>query len=334
MLIDMTHYKRCLAGFTMLDCAVRARDNFYFVMLAEYDPSEPPPADVDRVTRVNVCFASKPMEERWRLVSFKGFDGLSGAVARYPAEQFVGVDRDGQVVSFGGGKKEHEKSIPAGPRGPRRGGVRKLQTIDGRVYASSGYRGLARREAHGQWISLCDNMDFVPVRGMPPNEFGFDDFSAFAANDIYCVGGKGDLWHRSGAGWTHIDFPTNQSLEAVCCAGDGSVYIGAASGSVWKGRRDEWRLIHRGHMALPFRDMVWYRDRVYCTSDYGLWEIVDDRVREAAVPDAIRVCSGNLDVADGVMLLAGIHGAAYLDGERWTPIFDTFTLTGLPPATQ
>ena len=103
---------------------------------------------------------------------------------------------------------------------------------------------------------------------------------------------------------------------------------------VWKGRRDEWRLIHRGHMALPFRDMVWYRDRVYCTSDYGLWEIVDDRVREAAVPDAIRVCSGNLDVADGVMLLAGIHGAAYLDGERWTPIFDTFTLTGLPPATQ
>lgn len=331
MLLDVDNYKRCIAGFAMTDCAVRTRNTFYFVMLADYVQDEPPPPDVDRITRVNVCFTSKPMDQRWRLISFKGFDGLIGTVSRLPAEQFVGVDRDGQVVSFGSGAKEHEKPIVGGPKGPRRGGMRKLRTIDGKVHASSGYRGLARREEHNRWVSLCDTLDFVPAEGSFSNEYGFDDFDAFDASDIYCVGGKGDVWHRNATGWTHIDFPTNQRLEAVCCAGDGSVYIGGASGSVWKGRHDEWRLIHRGHKVLPFQDMVWYQDRVYCTSDYGLWEIVDDRVREADVPDEVKVCSGNLDVADGVMLLAGVYGAAVLDGEQWTRIFDTFTFTAPPP---
>ncbi len=331
MLLDLANYKRNVEGFTLTDCAVRTRDTFYFVMLSEYDPSEPPPADVDRTTRVNVCFVQKPVDQRWRLVSFKGFDGLTATVSRQPSEQFVGVDRDGQVVSFGGGKKEHEQPIPTAPKGPKRGAIRKLRTIDGKVYASSGYRGLARREDHNRWVSLCDTMDFVPTRAVLPNEFGFDDFDAFDPNDIYCVGGKGDLWHRTEKGWVHLDFPSNQRLETVCCAGDGSVYIGGASGSVWKGRQDEWRQIHRGDMVLPFKDMVWYKDRVYCTSDYGLWEIVNNRVQEAAVPDEIRVCSGNLDVADGVMLLAGVHGAAYLEGETWTRIYDTMTFTAPPP---
>lgn len=333
MLLDDDNYKRCVAGFAMTDCVVRSRDTFYFVMLSEYDPDEPPPADVDRVTRVNVCFAGKPMDQRWRFVSFKGFEGLTGAVSRLPIEQFVGADRGGQVVSFGGGKKEHEKSVPGGAKGPLRGGLRKLRTIDGKVHASSGYRGLARREDHNRWISLCDTLDFVPAEGSFPNEYGFEDFDAFSADDVYCVGGKGDVWHRSVAGWTQIDFPSNQALDAVCCAGDGAVYIGGASGSVWKGRLDEWRLIHRGNMVLPFRDIVWYQDRVYCTSDYGLWEIVGDRLQEASVPDEIKVCSGNLDVADGVMLLAGVHGAAYLEGTRWTRLFDTFTFTAPPPNT-
>ena len=343
MLLDADNYKRCVAGFALTDCAVRSRDTFYFVMMAEYDQDEPPPPDVDRLTRVNVCFAGKPMDQRWRLISFKGFDGLMGTVARAsaggrspdaaqaPAEQFVGVDRDGQVVSFGGGKKEHERPIAAGPKGPRRGGVRKIRTIDGKVHASSGYRGLARREAHNQWVSLCDTLDFTPAKGALPNEYGFDDFDAFDANDLYAVGGKGDVWRFGPKGWLQLDFPTNQRLETVCCAGDGTVYVGGPSGSVWRGRDDEWHQVRRGDMVLSFRDMVWYRDRVYCTSDYGLWQIQGDRFSEADVPDEVKVCSGNLDVADGVMLLAGVHGAAVLEGESWTRIFDIFTFTGPPP---
>ncbi|HOV57944.1 MAG TPA: hypothetical protein PLN91_08710 [Rhodanobacteraceae bacterium] len=333
MLLDDENYKRCFSGFALTDCAVRGRDTFYFVTMAEYDPDEPPPPDVDRLTRVNICFAAKPMDQRWKLITFKGFDALKGAVARSPLEQFVGVDRDAQVVSFGSGKKDHEKTIPHGPKGPIRGGVRRVRTIDGKAHVSSGYRGLARRDGLNQWVSLCDTLVFKPSKAALPTEYGFEDFGAFDPDDIYCVGGEGDVWHRGAAGWTQLDFPTNQELTAVCCAGDGFVYIGAQSGSVWKGRDDTWRLIHRGDMTLPFRDMVWYGDRVYCTSDHGLWEIQGDRLREANVPDEIKVCSGNLDVGDGVMLLAGVYGAAYLEGDTWTRIYDTFTFTGLPPGT-
>lgn len=328
MLLDTANYERCFKGFSLTDCAVRSRDVFYFVVVSDYDTADIPPPDAERMSRVVVCFASKPIQDRWRLVTFTGFDGLMAAAAHHPAEQFVGVDRDAQVVSFGSGAKEHEQPIPGGPKGPRRGGVRKLREFGRLVYASTGYRGLARREAHNKWISLCDTLDFMPAPGSLPSEYGFDDFDMFAADDIYCVGGKGDVWHRGTRGWTQIDFPSNMSLESVCCAGDGYVYIGAQNGSVWKGRHDEWKLIYRGNMVLPFRDMVWYRDRVYCTSDYGLWEIVGDVVQEADIPDEIKVCSGNLSVADGVMLLAGLYGAAFLEGDKWTRLWDTFTFTG------
>lgn len=325
MLIDKANYKRCFSGFTLTGCAVRSREIFYFITLSEDDSDGP---DCDRLTRVNVCFAAKPMEERWRLITYRGMSRFQATVAPLPIVQLVGADLGGQVASFGSGTKAHESPIPCGPQGPIRGGVRRLRTIEGKVHVSSGYRGLARRDGISEWVSLCDKLEFVPTDG--PSVYGFEDFDAFSADDIYCAGGKGDVWHRSDKGWTQLDFPSKQGLSAVCCGGDGFVYIGGDGGSVWKGRNNDWRLIHSDNMTLPFNDMVWYLDRVYCTSDYGLWEIKGDRLSQASVPDDIKVCSGNLDVADGVMLLAGVYGAALLEGNVWKHIYDSFTFSGKP----
>jgi hypothetical protein len=334
MLLTTAAFQRCFQGFTIIDCVVRRRDIFYFVALDEYDTDDVPPADPDRQTRIVVYFGAEAPNERWAKATCRGLNGLVAGAALLPREQFVGVDADGQVLVMGSGTPcGMERSIPGSRNGPLRGGIRKLRTIDGRTYASTGYRGLGRREDKDSWTTLCDTLTFDPDPNTSSLEYGFDDFDAFDPGDIYCVGGSGDVWHFDGRAFRQIEFPTDGYLVSVCCAGDGFVYIGGEGGSVWKGRDDSWSLIHRGGMSLPFKDMVWFQDRVYCTSDYGLWEIEKGKLREAAVPDAVKICSGNLSVADEVMLLAGAFGAAYHDGSSWTPMFDTMTFTGPnPPA--
>ncbi|HEX5746720.1 MAG TPA: hypothetical protein VFZ09_10770 [Archangium sp.] len=323
MLINQSDYERCFGGFTIIDCAIRNRNIFYFVTLSDYDEDQRPPADEDRTTRVVVYFAERPANKRWTYVSYEGYAGMRAGASQRPNEKFIGIDRGRQVVTIGGGALEKEQDIPTGRRGPARGGIRKIRTIDGLLHVCTGYRGLARRDDRNQWTSLCTGLDFTPDPDVDSGEYGFDDFDAFDPNDFYCVGGKGDVWHFDGNAWERIEFPSNMVLETVCCAGDGWVYISGTGGNIWKGRRDNWKLIHRDQMALPFKDMVWFQDRVYCTSDYGLWEIVGDELRECDVPPQIKISSGNLAVADGVMLLAGAYGCSYYDGLTWKHILDT-----------
>ncbi|MCV4592615.1 hypothetical protein OFC51_26410, partial [Escherichia coli] len=62
----------------------------------------------------------------------------------------------------------------------------------------------------------------------------------FSENDIYAAGGKGDVWNFDGDEWRQIHFPSNMLIESICCGQDGYVYIGAQSGTVFKGRKDQW----------------------------------------------------------------------------------------------
>ncbi|KFE67601.1 hypothetical protein [Hyalangium minutum] len=323
MLIDKNDYEECLRGFTVTDCAVRSRTMFYLVAMSDPGSEGPPPPETELVTRVISYFAHKAPEERWGYSAFRGIDGLVAGSSQKPLSQFVGVDGSGQVVAIGSGFEDLEETIPSGRKGPLRGGVRKLRTIDGWLHLSSGYRGLGRRDERNQWSSLCAGLEFTPDPDEDSATYGFDDLDAFGPEDWYCVGGRGDVWRFSGKKWEHLEFPSNMRLHTVCCGGDGWVYVSGSSGHIWKGRRDEWRLIHSDHMVLPFKDMVWFQDRVYCTSDYGLWEIAGDELRESEVPPEIKICSGNLSVADGVMLLAGVYGASYHDGSGWKHLYNT-----------
>ena len=150
----------------------------------------------------------------------------------------------------------------------------------------------------------------------------FDDIDAFSANDVYAVGGNGCVWHYDGQAWRECAFPTNMRLYSVCCGGDGSVYVGAQSGTVFKGRGDQWKLISRGDFSLPFKDMVWHAGTLWCTSDYGLWSLQDGRIESVLATDEVLACAGHLAVGDGVMLLAGQSGVSFHDGEMWFNVFN------------
>ena len=312
-------YKKRFAGFGIRDCAVETRGVFYFVKLQDWDDSKPRPFEEEMETRLTrLEMHGGP---QWRTTKLDGFSGLMVCGQIFPEAACVGVDRGAQVCNKARGPLEIESNIPGGGgHGPSRGGVRRIKQVNGWLYGAGGFRSMFRRVDRNQWVE---------VGPLPPDsngQVGFDDFDAFSETDIYAAGGKGDVWHYDGKAWHAVPFPSNMWIESVCCGQDGYVYIGAQSGSVFRGRNNEWKLIHKGDLSLPFKDMVWFGDRVYATNDYGLWEIKDGVVAPSDAPIEITTCSGNLSVGDGVMLLAGHYGAALHDGTGWTRLFSIIEL--------
>ncbi|BEU72599.1 MULTISPECIES: hypothetical protein [Ralstonia solanacearum species complex] len=313
-LLDIDQYKKHFDGFGLRDCVVRSRDIFYFILFQDWPNDVPRPFDEELESRLVPLFRAK--EEKWSHSVLTGFSGLRGGATQHPKNQCVVIDLSGQVYVIGSGVDEIEQKIPGGlGKGPSRGAVTSLKQIDGWLYGCDNSRSLFKRADRNQWIEIG------PLPPTKKGRSGFDDFDAFSETDIYAAGGKGDVWHYDGKAWHPVPFPSNMWIESVCCGKDGYVYIGAQSGSVFQGRSNEWKLIHKGGLSLPFKDMVWFGDRVYATNDYGLWEIKDGSVKPSDAPIEITNCSGNLSVGDGVMLLAGHYGAALHDGTGWTRLF-------------
>lgn len=329
-MISQIDYDKCLKGFRIIDCVVRSRDIFYVTAQEEYqsvdEMDEGPFWRGDLQHRVVAYFARKEPEKQWSYQTYEGMEGLLAGAAKYPTECFIGIDRAGELAVLGSGINAMESPIPAGPKGPRRGSVRKAKSIEGRLHICTGNRGLARREGSGHWISLCSDLAVEDdIDSDAYFDQGFEDFDTFDAREFYCVGGKGDAWYSENGKWKRIALRTDAELLSVCCAGDGSVYIGCEDRTIWRGRRGEWQLFEKKRSffdTIPtFNDMVWFQDRVYCTSNYALWEIVDGDCGECPIPEEVKECCGNLSVADGIMLMAGENGIASYDGREWTVLY-------------
>ena len=318
-LLDVDQYKKHFDGFGLRDCVVRRRDIFYFILFQDWPHHKPRPFDEELESRLVPLFRAK--DEKWSHSVLTGFKSLRGGATQHPKHQCVVTDLSGQVYVIGSGVDEIEQKIPGGlGKGPRRGAVTSLKQIDGWLYGCDNSRSLFKRVDRNQWVEIG------PLPPMKKGQSGFNDFDAFSETDIYAAGGKGDVWHYDGKAWYAVPFPSNMWIKSVCCGQDGYVYIGAQSGSVFRGRNNEWKLIHKGDLSLPFKDMVWFGDRIYATNDYGLWEIKDGVVAPSDAPIEITNCSGNLSVGDGVMLLAGHYGAALHDGTGWTRLFSIIEL--------
>jgi hypothetical protein len=110
-------------------------------------------------------------------------------------------------------------------------------------------------------------------------------------------------------------------LSAVCCGGDGSVYI-AAGNVIYRGQGDRWEKLKTATLiSLPIKDLVWYDGELWATNDYGVWVLLENELVDANVPSTVKICAGNLAVQDGVLLVAGYGGAAFKFNGEWTEIF-------------
>jgi len=327
MWMTKSEYTKHISGYAIIGCAVRSSRVFYLlgrnIKQAE-KASAISEGNVDK--RVIPFFFGKPVDERWSAATLEGFERLVGSASKSPVEQMVVVDGMASVYAIGSGSKGIESSISEFIDKRNLGSISRVRTIDGYVYAVGSAHTVCRRLGKNDWESLNLNLPRQTRAEFDDEErsddMDFIDIAGFSQNDLYTIAGRGVVWHCDGKKWTQIPFPSNMYLHSVCCAGDGNVYIGAQSGTLFCGRENRWKMIHKGEYSLPFKDIVWHAGKVWCTSDYGLWTVDNGKLVAADVPDEIKVCAGHLSVADGVMLMAGHSGAAFHDGEKWQLIFN------------
>jgi hypothetical protein len=318
-----------LKDFSIIDASIRSKDYFYLVASHVYElddddddsANESSPQDAKllpkQAIRIIAYYPDKPKDKQWGYLTLKNIEFMKCASSSSPVSQFVGVDIEGAVFSVGGGKNaSFEQAIPEAKEGPLRGSVRQVVSIDGSVYVVQGNRGICKRLGENKWQTLCANLP-VSKSWQARDERGFNCAAGISESSIYAGGGHGDLWHYDGTVWRELSFPTNAIIESMCVDPTGKVYVGCQSGQVYVGNGDVWKKISNGNMTLPFKSMVWYQDKVWCTSDYGVWTISDEVVEKANIPDHIYVKAGCLSVGDGYLLIAGVNGAAYFDGTKW-----------------
>ncbi|HCT6969044.1 TPA: hypothetical protein OUJ01_001134 [Escherichia coli] len=304
------------------DYTVRNKDFFHFSVRNIKESRKASVIDENTVTKGEVgiyldgspddCISLQPLKNMGQL--------YIGSASYNSYDEVVCVDDEGYVYSRSCKYDSREKKIPFGIDGPLRNIITKIKNISGRLYIVGYNNSVGYRDGVNDWQSLCLNLpvfDYSKEKGRFGDEFKLRDIDGFSYDDLYVVGGKGNVWHFSGAEWEQINFPSNIYLETVCCAGDGYVYIGGQSGILFKGRGNKWEKVSAGGYSLPFEDIVWYAGKVWCTSDYGLWCLDGDTLIPVDLPSEIAVAVGHLSVGDGVMLMAGMYGAAWHDGQEW-----------------
>jgi len=254
-------------------------------------------------------------------MSLKGLQRSMCAMAFAPERKLVVIDNDSFAWVHSNSTDGFEGEIESQFKGGiLRGSVLKIRGFGDEAICSSNGRDVLRRRSVGHWERIGPQLPYE-FTAETAGDFGFNDFDCFSPNDLYAVGGLSDVWHFDGTNWRQCAFPTNTGPSSVCCTVDGLVYISVGAGWVYRGSGDRWKLIHKGDYTLPFKDMVWYEGKVWCSSDYGLWTIEGEKLTEADVPPAVKICSGNLATRDGVLLVAGYGGAAFKRDGEWTVIF-------------
>lgn len=322
-------------GYNILDCAVKEKNHFFCVAKEDYSEKlekgeiDGPPATESLTTRVVSIKLVDESEMILNHIELYGFLHPIYCEVSYEetAKPIVMDLRSNAWVNNppGNGIEKPLNGFKVG--GPMRGGIRKLRSYSGVVMACTGNRGLMLRKGIEDWALFEPP---IPIDDANKKEDrGFKDFDVFSMQDIYAVGGNSDVWRFDGKAWLRVDFPSNWGPRAVCCADDGYVYIGLGGGTVYRGREDTWQKIYEDRMTIPFKDMVWYENKVWCTSDYGVWVIEDGKLSPADIPSAVKICAGNLSTRDGVLLVAGHGGAAYKYNGKWQVLFHAHALREL-----
>lgn len=325
MSISIDTLRPRMAGFNIIDCEIKDKDTFYFLGREDYAQrlgrreldDAPPEGRLPK--RIFVLRLNNAEEKRWGHMHLTGMDTSFCAMAYAPEEKIVVVDATTKVWSQNPNSDGFERPAPTKGEGGHLGGpITRVKSFGKEILACSAYRQVLRRTGISQWELLGAP---IPVPDSEFRDCGFDDFDQFPAGDFYAVGGAGEVWNFDGSIWRRCKFPSNWGISAVLCAPDGNVYVAAGS-VIYRGIGDRWeRLKTEDNITLPIRDLVWYEGQLWATNDYGIWVLNDDSLMPADVPSGVRVCSGNLAVREGVMLLAGYGGAAYKRDGSWVVIF-------------
>jgi hypothetical protein len=181
------------------------------------------------------------------------------------------------------------------------GNLRKLRAIGDEIFACGMGRVVLKRERAGIWHHLGP-----PARADDPDVTGFEDVGGFAEAEMYAVGWGGEIWWRDRGNWQRVDSPTSLNLRALCCAGDGNVYIVGQDGTMLRGRRDDWTLMDTERKE-NLMDVAWFAGHTYVTTDFRILRSSGDKLvveTDFVSPgDRPATCLSMLQARDGLVSL-------------------------------
>lgn len=325
MKITVQEYDKILRSYYIYGCAVRDRTRFSFIVNRWYTDDDVETEEENRMNpdyrdkRLVIFIRDEKSGKQWGSTHFEGWGNIQIGAATKPLVQTIVIEKEEtSTYIIGDGEKYDDTPVSQLIENPLRGGLRRIKMIDGYAYICGGVRSVGKRLGKGNWFSHTKAIPKALERG----DGGFEDIAGFNEDDLYAVGGKGDVWRYDGKKWQQVAFPTNTWTTAVCCGADGNVYVSCYEGLTFMGRENRWTKIYGGGINQGFKDMVWHEGKVWCTNDNGVWTIENGELEWANdLPSEIYVCAGSLSVNDGVLLLAGLGGAAYMENGQWHSIF-------------
>lgn len=149
--------------------------------------------------------------------------------------------------------------------------LRVLATVDNVIYACGMGRTVLRRNKPGDWDEIgpgtsSEDDDLI---------VGFEDLAGFSADDLYAVGWLGEIWQFRKGTWQRLDSPVSANLNAVCCAGDGNVYIVGDDGVMLRGRNAVWEVLETDRTD-NLMDIAFYDNTIYVSTDFEILKLDND----------------------------------------------------------
>src|SRR5690554_1145802 len=322
--VSQENWKEYFKGWVIVDSIVLKED--VIVVIAREDV--PPEVaelgwDSDISTRLIHVFLDS--EGGCGSSEFSGFAFPKIGVCRKPALQSLLLNRnsEGQIFAKGSGRNEMERIKPGADNEISFFGNR-LVCIDGWTYALGMVREIHKRVDIEQWQPLMNGFDQPRYEGCP-SDWGFNDMDGPNENNLYAVGGKGDVWRYDGTKWHWCDFPSNQQLATVTVAPDGQVYISGDGGSLWVGKEHSWKALAKPHSTINYNDSVWFNGQLWLCSDYRL-EVWDGQTLGRPIHNGETIVySGHMDAHENLLVVAGMSEVHAFDGENWHTLVESYS---------
>jgi len=228
----------------------------------------------------------------------------------------------GRLSAPSGPEKDTPKIPPMGKSSP----LFAKTLSDGKLYMTSHYRTVLRRDAPDQWTHLKGGLpsvaESIKEADNSNRKLGFQSMDSFAENNIYAGGGNGDLWQWNGKKWKVIDLPMNSYIDHVVCGGDGLVYISTDDGII-VGEKDKWEFADiNDDLDIIVETMVWYKDRLYVATATQLYQIKDNHFSLSELDSHKNrpLYWRTLAVGAGVMVAGYLDSVVIYDGKDLTKI--------------
>ncbi|HGW6113365.1 TPA: hypothetical protein ACNIQO_001383 [Proteus mirabilis] len=312
--ITNKHWAKYIKGYIFTGCAIRNKNIVYFCLRKDIPYEKARNLWNSEIPSMLLAiYLDTPVTPTGH-ASITGFDNPKVGVCLKPKEQGMLASRgdDGVVVCVGSGANlPPEKVMDGDYANPKN-----IKCVGGYAYYVGSARKIYKRVDIGKWQRIQHG---IPG-GETNTDMGFTDLDGFSEQDMYTVGGAGDVWHYNGEIWIPCGFPSNEQLSAVLCAPDGYVYIGGEGGSLWRGREYQWEKLYHGSSAILLNQLRWFEDKVWACDDYRLQCWNGKEMVRPKDGDKNVIASGHMDVRDGILVVADDYNVDLYDGTAWHKI--------------